>query len=692
MIIRGTEREGMLYFHKYADHIETDFFGLLASTRFLKNQTCIGSFCPEYPKNDSNNSGQFPYNSFTKQKLNEETEDFLLSFLLSETQGGIRTNTKLVDLTLAMTDLKGFDEKFRFRLGVGLAKLGLHDLSLRHVGLAATPWESPLYRLRAKLVFAPVHSSIGALASAVNNFERQLESILMQNIPQTSGMLTVCNSLNEAALALQALPLLHVIGYSSPRVGVALGHLPMPLPLLLGEVYLNMCPLKHSFDKSLISRWMNLPIDATSDIINADGNKFHKLRIGIVAGSFDGIPGRIMIGMLDAFPEKLRRVVEFTAMCFPTPRSAVTDKVNAIFDHHVNLPPENKTQVIERISNAQVDVLLFADAAMDARVFALAHERFAEFQGILWSWGGTLGIPTIDYYFIPEMFLRDSRCPYGLDGGKIFPQEIFREQVVLLEGVPDYPRMAALSDEDARGIMKARYLLDIGNRTNIYLFPASVKHFHPEFDKAVEVIFRTDPLAVLILAVPKTGRDNLPTTHIAVRHDLLHPAMPIAAVAKLKTRLISAIKANPDRVRVLPPLDEQVFRTVLQQAVAVLDPYPVGLHVSIYEAMMDGIPVISAPNLQECTNSHTYSMARYLNIMQPSSPRNIHSLQESEFFPTSAEEYGVLAVRVAKESSVRKQFIRDERTNKIPTPEQRGKHSHLEQIVEFIQTLRKSIS
>jgi hypothetical protein len=30
--------------------------------------------------------------------------------------------------------------KLQFRLGVGLAKLGLFELSMRHVRLAATPW------------------------------------------------------------------------------------------------------------------------------------------------------------------------------------------------------------------------------------------------------------------------------------------------------------------------------------------------------------------------------------------------------------------------------------------------------------------------------------------------------------------------------------------------------------------------
>lgn len=40
--------------------------------------------------------------------------------------------------------------------------------------------------------------------------------------------------------------------------------------------------------------------------------------------------------------------------------------------------------------------------------------------------------------------------------------------------------------------------MPIGDRNHIYLFPGSVKHLHPEFDQAIEVILRTDPLAIVI--------------------------------------------------------------------------------------------------------------------------------------------------------------------------------------------------
>jgi hypothetical protein len=172
-------------------------------------------------------------------------------------------------------------------------------------------------------------------------------------------------------------------------------------------------------------------------------------------------------------------------MCFPTPRDSTTDLVNTLFNAHVNLSPTNKSAVVEKIMQARADFILFADAALDSRVFALAHERLALHQGrvesreliflhinpssiaylyhpdihasiccmhlihllshpsihssihssnihliyllypshpsihlihssgALWHYGGSLGIPTVDYYFMPEIFWQHSQCGLG---------------------------------------------------------------------------------------------------------------------------------------------------------------------------------------------------------------------------------------------------------------------------------------
>jgi hypothetical protein len=601
-----------------------------------------------------------------RQQHTEHSQSLLLDLLLSEAQGSISKSPRMVDIGLSGIDLVEMDTKQRFRLAVGLAKLGLFDLSLRHVWLSATPWEAPLYLFRAKLVFSPVHKDVRSLALAVYHFERQGEQILSQKKKKYPGevMERVCDSPNEAALALQSLPLLHLAGYSSPRHSLTLGHSPVALSVLLSEVFMKMCP-PHETPSHLHPSG----IDNNDNDVDNDG--FMTIRIGIVSGSTDGIPGKIVVGLLSSIERKrliaMKVKLELIAMNFPTPRDRTTDSAHAVFDIHINLPPHNKTQAIKRILNTKADIVLFADAALDSRVFALAHERLAVWQGSLWGYGSTIGIKTIDFYFVPEPFFTAATCPVSTlssdplnskDGDLTIdsdieyfeynnqpPQKLFSEQVVFLQGLPPLPKVQAISRTMLWKILEAKYLLPPSNQIHLYLFPGSVRHMHPEFDAVLEVLLRTDPTALVVLAVPRTGRDNLPTDHVAVRHDLMHPTMPVAAVSKLRQRLRSSLGVEgANRVRILPPLDESVYHALRRQAIAVFDPFPVGMHVQILEALKEGIPVVSAPALQECTHSHMPGISRALKL----------SFWD---YPTTPEEYAVLAMRLQREQSLQMTFV-----------------------------------
>lgn len=48
------------------------------------------------------------------------------------------------------------------------------------------------------------------------------------------------------------------------------------------------------------------------------------------------------IGMFDGLDKSIRNNIILYAMCFPTPRDQTTDRVNAVFDRHINLSPNNK--------------------------------------------------------------------------------------------------------------------------------------------------------------------------------------------------------------------------------------------------------------------------------------------------------------------------------------------------------------
>lgn len=699
--------------------------------------------------NHQNISTTVAYSLALEQGANitEELRENVLSLLLSEAQGSVRPlSVRSSDVLLAASEMIPLDGKLRFQLGVGLAKLGLFELSMKHVRLAATPWEAPLHALRAMLVLAPVHTSVRALAAAVEQFESQAEAVLVDEaLPQSFMMQQTCSSPEDASLVLQALPLLHLAGSSAPYHYLAgttasgkaaagesfmldaLGYPAISLAALLSEVYQHICPAKSAANEQLVAHMQRISAKAGSgksgakstveSSAAASAKKIQSvIKVGIVAGSFDNIPGKIMIGLLESMSEKSRLGVKFTAMCFPTPRDGTTDRVNGLFDDHINLSANNKTLVMQRILDHGADIILFADAALDSRVFAIAHERLAPYQALLWHWGGTLGIPTIDYYFIPEILWRYSKCAL-LQRGPAPPQSLFSEQVVLLEGLPYVTAQSPqVSKDEVRSILQSRYLLPVNNQTHIYVFPGSVKHLHPEFDRAIDVILKTDPLAMVVLAVARSGRDNVPPTHIAVRHDLMHPSQPAAAVAKCLRRLRGRVGLhNMDRVRVLPPIDEALLRGLQQLAVAVLDPFPVGMHLPVLQAMLDQVPVLSSFALQECTNSHAFNIARYLNISSAqthsSGPANAHAPVASSntdnfetndhlsgtdhrggaysLFPTTPEEYGVWAVRLQREPAFRAAFIAKDRRALLDEVKasKSAPTSHGEQLLAFIKTI-----
>ena len=132
------------------------------------------------------------------------------------------------------------------------------------------------------LVFQPVHSSIRSLAMSVDNFEKQGENILTEssrkNRPSNKNMEKVCISLNQVSLAIQALPLLHLAGYTSPRDELVIGHSAVALPVLLSEVYCAICAstfLPSTPSVALNMRWNNNNAKSTR-VARANGNRDKK--------------------------------------------------------------------------------------------------------------------------------------------------------------------------------------------------------------------------------------------------------------------------------------------------------------------------------------------------------------------------------------------------------------------------------
>jgi hypothetical protein len=144
----------------YSNSLEINFVGIFTKNGFHPIPSSISANSSEKNStvfgNDSNRSvgGNEPVILAHQYPPSESDSESLLSVLLNEAQGIVRVFAPLSDLALVFslppfqsTGKKKLDAQQRFRLSVGLAKLGLFDLSLKHVWLlAATPWEAPLYK------------------------------------------------------------------------------------------------------------------------------------------------------------------------------------------------------------------------------------------------------------------------------------------------------------------------------------------------------------------------------------------------------------------------------------------------------------------------------------------------------------------------------------------------------------------
>jgi hypothetical protein len=164
------------------------------------------------------------------------------------------------------------------------------------------------------------------------------------------------------------------------------------------------------------------------------------------------------------------------------------------------------------------------------------------------------------------------------------------------------------------------------------------------------------------------------------------------------------------RIRVLPPLDERMYRALIRASIAVFDPFPVGAHIPILESFLQGVPVVrgfstshsnyssfklliafqvSAPNLQECTNSHADSLAKSLRIgpyhKDNESPPEFNSkfYDKTISWANTVEEYVVLAVRFQTDKQLRSFFTCDNSCD----DRSRKSLSHGEQIMDFMKKL-----
>jgi len=230
-------------------------------------------------------------------------------------------------------------------------------------------------------------------------------------------------------------------------------------------------------------------------------------------------------------------------------------KTAASCDRHLSLPID-LPKARQILSEQSLDLLVYTDIGMEPLTYFLAFTRLARVQAVMIGHLMTTGIPNIDYFISSELIE-----PIGAQGH-------YTETLVQLKSMPCYMRRPSLP-------LKPKSRKDFGlpeDRT-LYVVPMRLHKIHPDFDSGIAEILRRDPQGeVLLFKDPRN-----------LWHELL------------QKRLSRILPDGLGRIRFLPWLNDDDFKSMMAAADVVLDTFHYGGGVTSYIIFATGTPIVTWP-------------------------------------------------------------------------------------------------
>lgn len=238
-----------------------------------------------------------------------------------------------------------------------------------------------------------------------------------------------------------------------------------------------------------------------------------------------------------------------------TPADSFAESLNSIASKSITLPSSIEKQKA-LISELGLDVLFYPDIGMSPSTYFLAHTRLAPVQVVSWGHPDTTGIDTIDYYISSELI--------EPEGG----QENYSENLICLPSLPCfYPRLTS-----AIGAV-TRESFGLPSDGALYGCLQALFKFHPDFDRVLADIVKSDPSGHIVLIEGKN--DGL--------------------TGLLRERWENTCPELLEKVIFLPQQPQAKFHSLLALMNVVLDPIYFGSGNTMYEAISMGIPIITFP-------------------------------------------------------------------------------------------------
>jgi protein O-GlcNAc transferase len=237
-----------------------------------------------------------------------------------------------------------------------------------------------------------------------------------------------------------------------------------------------------------------------------------------------------------------------------TPPDGFRADVDRAADRAAELPPaiEDQRRAVEALA---ADVLIYPEIGMSAQIWMLANARLAPVQAASWGHPNTTGLPSVDYFVSGEAIE-----PPGADA-------LYSERLVRLGRLPSF------YEPPPAGEAAPRAALRLPESGVLYGCPQTLFKVHPDFDAVLAQIAAGDPGGWIVLI----------------------GAQAAAWTEVLKARWARTHPILNERVVFLPRLTHEGFMAHLAHIDVLLDPLHFGSGNTLYEAMGEGIPIVTWP-------------------------------------------------------------------------------------------------
>jgi protein O-GlcNAc transferase len=290
----------------------------------------------------------------------------------------------------------------------------------------------------------------------------------------------------------------------------------------------------------------------------ANRERKQRIRIGFVGGLFySSTVGNYFASWITDLPRDAFEVIVFHT---GEPSDAVTKSISNRADKFMQADaPLEKLAAALRDEN--LDILVYPELGMDAKLFALAAMRLAPVQVCAWGHPITPGHRNIDYFLsCAEMEPENA-------------QQHYSEKLHLLPGLGTRYAVPATPAGEAANKRREDFLLPTDK--TLYLLPQSLFKIHPDNDALFTALLKQDPNAVLVM--------------FAATYD----AWTEAFVERLSAAFGKAGIATAGRVKVLPNMSHDDYKRINQFCDVMIDTlYWSGGNTSL-DAIAMGLPMVT---------------------------------------------------------------------------------------------------